>query len=1533
MDGNTAEAAVVDTGAQEQIDQAPEDLLAAAVVVTLLIPAQSFLSLPPPANLKTTSDGFLEVTTTLGLADPIHDLRNIITDAPEGFWLGAFSLAPYFADELDAEGAQGDEKKLGPWTKLQPPPRKDVVGSEPDPTQWSLTKEGVLGDYSDLTAVFGSDAEFWQGKRRALKVVYTSFTSTNMHQHLLKVRDVLSSSLPPLASTPSAYDPSSFAIGAGSSLYQAVIQGEEKAAAPAAQEAVPVQAEEEDKAAGKGKKGKNGKKAAAEPAPEPESAPAPAAAPAKHAFSDWSIDDLKPESYLQHVAAAASLAAVSPSIKSLAVSPWSPPPHQRRLRGDLIYLTISTLESESYTITGSTSGFWISKITASTFDPSPRAVLPKGVRTGSYHSLFELLADISPSFRKNLTSLIAKSTRSDLTQSELVATLPITHLLPSAPFLVRPPTHVADPFRSQAAYLLTSSTAAEQLPPARDWNDEFGQFLDLPRSTGNERLLRERLLSRQSADFVAAATRGALAIARGDVAPLNPNEPTSAYTYLHNNLLFTKAEDAQGLWAGQGGNEASRYAAGKDLRGIELLERLDVDGLSVMQSVLVDYRGDRWIVQCVIPGLFKPPREGEGDEALPEDVASTVYPAGDADAEKAKQDAVANDRPYPSEETPNKLDYPPSSAFRIVYGAANPEAPDEKIRKSGYFHEKLAKQVAKGLRFAEHEVTDAEGKKTSLYTSSDMHGIAAPDGRSYFIDCFRLQCVDVEFREKNTSGDASSAEYPHRAVLLRPELLEAYRESKLQKWIDEQVQLKHAEVAEKQKSIEAQLKEAATEDGEGEKKEVEGEVKEDGEGEDKPKTTTSVINADDFVLEFNPDAFVERKEGLVIYDAEAESTKNVRLASQYLRDVVLGDFLNEAAANAFAVTDGFLLTRTLHRKGINMRYLGQLVDKIDQDGDKVDFGKGTTKDEAAFTLRLLKHTLQAEMVVRGAKHVLNRLLRSATPYDHPAVVSHFLNCLVGASFNPSPVAEPAPLPAGAEADRTWASTTPASVREAIQHEIAARFRYELPAHWIDEQMPKIKVARELALRVGAQLVAKKYDFGSGIPDLAAAAAPAAPSTPEPVSSSAEEPAPAAASGKNKKKKKATKASAGAADAASALPPQTFTVDDVLNLGPVVKSTKHRSALVDETFHHGRRAIEEGQVELGEAVVQDAMQLAEQVFGPVHPEQASKLHSLGIIWHSLAQRVRQQLNAHEVAEAALKEISNADRPEHEARIRELLLPDAAAARTELEYYTQQAVRAVRHSIVVAERVGGVDGHDAIQQYADLGLLEHAAGNSAVGLKLTKHAMDLWAAAYGPRAPALVSLLSNASAMLQTVYGPEASIPLQLEHRKLAEAIYGADSAAVGQAEHSLGQTYAMCNDLAGALEHIKAAHKLLSVHLGEDAKEVTEAAQFIRLVEASTQQAEIEQKAREERFARAQQDRLNKRFPTLMANQAVRSRVGGASAALNGAPNGRNAEQTQAPAQRQHGQKADLPLEDLVQYIQGGASSSGKGKGKKRQANA
>jgi len=49
-----------------------------------------------------------------------------------------------------------------------------------------------------------------------------------MHQHVLKVRDVLFSNLPTLASTTCTYDPTSLAIAPGISLYSKV-RGEQSA--------------------------------------------------------------------------------------------------------------------------------------------------------------------------------------------------------------------------------------------------------------------------------------------------------------------------------------------------------------------------------------------------------------------------------------------------------------------------------------------------------------------------------------------------------------------------------------------------------------------------------------------------------------------------------------------------------------------------------------------------------------------------------------------------------------------------------------------------------------------------------------------------------------------------------------------------------------------------------------------------------------------------------------------------------------------------------------------------------------------------------------------------------------------------------------------------------------------------------------------------------------------------------------------------------------------------------------------------------
>ncbi|GAA5878850.1 hypothetical protein JCM3774_000985, partial [Rhodotorula dairenensis] len=165
----------VNDGVRNEDLAAEEEAAAASVEVTLLIPTQSFIQ-PSAASATTASDGFLELPLPIALTDAVHDLRAIITDAPEGFWLGAFSLAPYYADEIAANGTADDqdedsETRFGPWQKLLPPPRKSIAPGEVDTESWNLNEHGVLGDFSDLTAVFGGDAAQWAGKKRGLKVI------------------------------------------------------------------------------------------------------------------------------------------------------------------------------------------------------------------------------------------------------------------------------------------------------------------------------------------------------------------------------------------------------------------------------------------------------------------------------------------------------------------------------------------------------------------------------------------------------------------------------------------------------------------------------------------------------------------------------------------------------------------------------------------------------------------------------------------------------------------------------------------------------------------------------------------------------------------------------------------------------------------------------------------------------------------------------------------------------------------------------------------------------------------------------------------------------------------------------------------------------------------------------------------------------------------------------------------------------------------------------------------------------------------
>lgn len=119
------------------------------------------------------------------------------------------------------------------------------------------------------------------------------------------------------------------------------------------------------------------------------------------------------------------------TIKSIAVSPWNPPPYHLRTKGHLLYLVVTTNENEQHHITGHVSGFYVNKSSNASFDPFPRQA-PKARQA---HSLLTLLEELSPSFNSSFQQLHEHNAK-----KELLTIFHLSNAIPANPWLVPAPT-------------------------------------------------------------------------------------------------------------------------------------------------------------------------------------------------------------------------------------------------------------------------------------------------------------------------------------------------------------------------------------------------------------------------------------------------------------------------------------------------------------------------------------------------------------------------------------------------------------------------------------------------------------------------------------------------------------------------------------------------------------------------------------------------------------------------------------------------------------------------------------------------------------------------------------------------------------------------------------------------------------------------------------------------------------------------------------------------------------------------------------
>ncbi|KAK9479553.1 clustered mitochondria-domain-containing protein [Lipomyces japonicus] len=1047
--------------------------------------------------------------------------------------------------------------------------------------------------------------------------------------------------------------------------------------------------------------------------------------PSKHAVADL---DLAAPPNLEDLLPTPPSSQDQP-VKSLGISSWNPPPATLRLRGHLIYLQVLTLEGAVHHITGDISGFYISNSSNQKFDPSPKQS-KGGFRA---HSLLTLLGQISPLFKERLLEW-----QTALGQRDALTIYNPTNSFLASPWLARPGTApVADVSRSQEQYLLGGT---DNLDTVRDWNDDIQSTREMPRSTIQERILRERLLNKLYFDFAEAAAKGAVLIARDEVPAINAQDPRDSQIYLYNGIFFSYGADGVGTFEKEGGDEAAWYAVGKDLAGVKFVNQLDIDGICPLCTVIVDYCGRRIVAQSPVPGILRQKEDGTNQ---------IVY--GGAD----NKDVVANNESFVP-----------------------------------YF-----KKVAERLHLKEHPVWDKDGKEFDLVTSVELKGLEGTDGRKYILDLYRATPLDVEFLSE--VGNDQENSYPHKMATLRPEAIDEWWKDKVRIWIQEnrekfkqegkEIKVYYKSVDSDEPTLIHEPKSEASAEENAENSTVEEESKQ-----------FESLEISGFKFGLNPDVYSGQapttEEGKKTY---FEDESNVRDVAKFITSKLIPNLLADLWSGDLSIpVDSTQLSKTLHKRGISLRYLGKIIDQIDAN-DKYYSNR----------LASFRHVLVQDVVIRSTKYVANAIFKNLPIEVVPSAAAHIFNSILGIKLNadPKPHIEPSlaflySSDLGND-DFGFAKLTASDIQSRVTQEALRRFRYALPEDWATTKISPVSVFRELSIRLGFQWKLKQYHFATeSATDSSKFPVKAEVTNGEAVENTGVHKQAEGKKGKKshqngylEKKKTNNKVSTVATTTenvlASATAVQTtFTPDDLLNIVPFVKDSDLRSQLAGEAMETGRLSLIQGQKEVGVELLVESLSLHEQIYGILHPEVARAYSQLSLIYSSLEEKAA-------------------------------------------------AVDLARKAVVIAERTIGIDSSETLLMYLNLALSEHANGNSNTALSLIRHALQLWNIITDYKNPDTVTTLNNAAVMLQSLQEFHDSKKWFEDSLALTEEIFGPASVNAATLYFQLAQALVLVQEPQEAVKKMRSAYNIFKAELGPDDRNTKESESWLEsLTQSAVQHA-------------------------------------------------------------------------------------------------
>uniref|UniRef100_A0A665W0A1 Clustered mitochondria protein homolog n=1 Tax=Echeneis naucrates TaxID=173247 RepID=A0A665W0A1_ECHNA len=997
-------------------------------------------------------------------------------------------------------------------------------------------------------------------------------------------------------------------------------------------------------------------------------------------------------------------------LKVLTMSGWNPPPGNRKMHGDLMYLYIVTVEERHVSVTASTRGFYLNQSTTYTFNPKPAN--PSFLS----HSLVELLSQISPAFKKNFTALQKK--RVQRHPFERIAT-PFQVYSWTAPQV----DHAMDCVRAEDAY--TSRLGYEEHIPGqtRDWNEELQTTRELPRKNLPERLLRERAIFKVHSDFAAAATRGAMAVIDGNVMAINPGEETRMQMFIWNNIFFSLGFDVRDHYRELGGDAAAHAAPTNDLNGVRAYGAVDVEGLYTLGTVVVDYRGYRVTAQSIIPGILE--REQEQS---------------------------------------------------VIYGSID-------FGKTVVSHSKyleLLEKTSRPLKVQKHSVLNEKNDMVELCSSVECKGIIGNDGRHYILDLLRTFPPDLNFLPVDgedlpleSQHQGFPRQHRHRLACLRQELIEAFVEHRyllfmkmaalqlMQQKANKDTKTDTPAITETSETsteniVDTSQTKSTTPDSVNatEGKELEESipglsqakelaaslVAEDGSD---PKSREVVLNAckavgsicnTSFDIRFNPDIF---SPGVRFPDDSADDVQKqkqlLKDAAAFLVSCQIPSLVKDCLDHSALPMDGATLTEALHQRGINVRYLGTVLEFVDKTPAKAQL-------EHFYRIGI------SELITRCAKHIFKTYLQGVELSALSAAVSHFLNCFLS-SF-PDAVAHLPPdelvsrrksrkrrnrVP-GSGDNTAWASLTPSELWKNIGSEAQSYYHFAIQCESVDQVvekygLQKTNLLREISIKTGIQILIKEYNFDSR-----------------------HKPA--------------------------------FTEEDILNIFPVVKHVNPKASDAFHFFQSGQAKVQQGFLKEGCELINEALNLFNNVYGPMHVEICACLRLLARLNYIMG-----------------------DHPE--------------------------ALSNQQKAVLMSERVLGIEHPNTIQEYMHLALYCFANGQLSTALKLLYRARYLMLLVCGEDHPEMALLDSNIGLVLHGVMEYDLSLRFLENALTINTKYHGSRSLKVALSHHLVARVYESKAEFRSALQHEKEGYTIYKNQMGEAHEKTKESSEYLKYL---TQQA-------------------------------------------------------------------------------------------------